>query len=80
MERTKRFSDYKDLLSSSSFFKLVCGAGNENADEVEKLAFIYTQAGCKGFDVSASTQIVEACKRGIDKAIAVKDTTPQKLD
>ena len=71
MEKAKRFAAYKDLLHSSRFFKLVCGAGNENADEVEKLAFIYTQAGCKGFDVSASPIIVDACKRGIEKAIDV---------
>ena len=72
MEKAKRFAAYKDLLHSSRFFKLVCGAGNENADEVEKLAFIYTQAGCKGFDVSASPLIVDACRRGIEKAIDVK--------
>lgn len=66
-----RFGTYKDLLNSSSFFKLVCGAGNENPEEVERLAFIYTQAGCKGFDVSASPLIVEACKSGINKAIDI---------
>jgi ferredoxin len=72
MQKTQRFGVYKDLLEASSFFKLVCGAGNENADEIEKLAFIYTQAGCKGFDVSASPLIVEACKSGIEKAIEAK--------
>ncbi len=63
-----RFSLYKDLLSSSSYFKLVCGAGNEDIMEVEYLTFIYTLAGCSGFDVSASPQIVEAANRGINQA------------
>ena len=48
-----RFGLYKDLLSSSMYFKLVCGSGNEDA-KVEYLSYIYTLAGCSGFDVSAS--------------------------
>lgn len=63
-----RFAQYKDSLSSSKYFKLVCGAGNEDANEVEKLAFVYTLAGCKGFDVSANIEVVTACKRGIEQA------------
>ena len=63
-----RFSQYRSLLDSSKFFKLVCGAGNENPDEVRALSFIYTLAGCKGFDVSASPEIVRACKSGIESA------------
>ena len=47
-----RFGLYKDLLNSSSYFKLVCGAGNEDHNEVEYLTFVYTLAGCGGFDVS----------------------------
>ena len=31
-----RFARYKELLSKSGFFKLVCGAGNEDIDEVIK--------------------------------------------
>ena len=65
-----RFSLYQNLLSTSSFFKLVCGAGNENPDDVKKLAFIYTLAGCKGFDVSASPEVVRACKEGISHAFS----------
>ena len=69
MNRSTRFGSYKDLLNASKYFKLVCGAGNENESKVEKLAFIYTLAGCKGFDLSANPAIVEACNRGIDRAI-----------
>jgi len=65
-----RFSLYQSLLSESKYFKLVCGAGNEDADEVEYLCYVYTLAGCLGFDVSASPVIVAAASRGIDQAIA----------
>jgi len=64
-----RFSLYKNLLLDSKYFKLVCGAGNEDALEVEFLCFIYTLAGCMGFDVSASPEIVSAARSGIDQAI-----------
>ena len=64
-----RFSGYKDLLNSSQYFKLVCGAGNEDTEEVNKLAFIYTLAGCKGFDVSATPEVVKACRDGIESAV-----------
>ena len=40
-----RFGLYKDLLKSSKYFKLVCGAGNEDQNEVEYLSYIYTLAG-----------------------------------
>ena len=48
-----RFGLYKDLLKSSKYFKLVCGAGYEDNDVVEYLTYIYTLAGCSGFDISA---------------------------
>ena len=66
---SSRFSLYKDLLKKSNYFKLVCGAGNEDALEVEYLTYIYSMAGCAGFDVSASPEIVEAANRGISRAI-----------
>ena len=66
--KSTRFGLYKDLLSSSKYFKLVCGAGNEDKEEVEYLTFIYTLAGCAGFDVSASPEIVKSAKKGIDYA------------
>lgn len=67
--KSSRFGLYKDLLSSSKYFKLVCGAGNEDLYEVEYLAYIYTIAGCAGFDVSASPEVVKAAKKGIDSGI-----------
>ena len=64
-----RFGLYKDLLNKSNYFKLVCGAGNEDRDEVEYLCFIYTIAGCAGFDVSANPLIVASAKKGINAAL-----------
>ena len=55
----------KNLLDERKCFKLVCGAGNEDAQEVEKLVALYSQAGCKFFDLSAKPEIVEAAKRGL---------------
>lgn len=55
----------KNLLDKNQCFKLVCGAGNEDAAEVEKLVTIYSKAGCQFFDVCAKPEIVDAAKRGI---------------
>ncbi|MBQ7126606.1 4Fe-4S binding protein [bacterium] len=58
----------KDLLDKKKCFKLVCGAGNEDATEVEKLVTIYSRAGCNFFDVCAKPHIVDAAKRGLERA------------
>lgn len=58
----------KNLLEKGNCFKLVCGAGNEDTLEVEKLVTLYAQAGCKLFDLSAKPEIVDAAKRGLENA------------
>ena len=58
----------KDLFEEKRCFKLVCGAGNEDAEEVEKLVTIYSKAGCNFFDVCAKSEIVDAAKRGLRNA------------
>ena len=63
----------KDLFEQKKCFKLVCGAGNEDADEVEKLVTIYSLAGCNFFDVCAKEEIVDAAKRGIKNSGIHKD-------
>lgn len=55
----------KDLLEAGKCFKLVCGAGNEDAKEVEKLVALYSAAGCKFFDLSAKDEVVEAAKKAL---------------
>ena len=63
----------KDILEEKKGFKLVCGAGNEDIKEVEKLVYIYSLAGCNFFDVCAKKEVVEAAKRGLEKAGIKKD-------
>ena len=62
----------KDLLEQRQCFKLVCGAGNEDAEEVEKLVTLYSKAGCMFFDLCAKPEIVDAAKRGLERA-GIKD-------
>lgn len=50
-------------------FKLVCGAGNEDAGEVERLVALYARAGCRFFDLSARKEIVAAAKGGLNMPV-----------
>ena len=63
----------EDLLQQKKCFKLVCGAGNEDAEEVEKLVTIYSKAGCTFFDVCAKAEIVDAAKSGLKRAGVLQD-------
>ena len=63
-----RFETMKRLLDTRKYFKLVCGAGNEDAEEVKRLVVLYTLAGAKGMDVSATINVVEHAMQGIDLA------------
>ncbi len=62
----------KDILDNKKCFKLVCGAGNEDATEVEKLVALYSKAGCNVFDLSANPEIVDSAKKGLERA-GIKD-------
>lgn len=63
-----RFETMRALLDAGRYFKLVCGAGNENREEVRRLTVIYALAGATGFDVSATPDVVDACVKGIERA------------
>ena len=63
----------KDLLEEKKVFKLVCGAGNEDTNEVEKLVTIYSLAGCNFFDLCAKPEVIDAAKRGLKNAGITKD-------
>lgn len=63
-----RYAELKNILTQRRYFKIVCGAGNEDPEEVRKLTFVYTLAGAVGIDVSANVEVVEAAMKGIDKA------------
>ena len=53
-----------DLLKDKKFFKLVCGAGNEDTESVKRLVYVYAKAGCRVFDISAREEILESAKEG----------------
>jgi len=55
-----RYEELRQLLNESRFFKLVCGAGNEDEEEVRRLAIVYTLAGANGFDISATPSVATA--------------------
>lgn len=64
-----RYQTLKQLLNEENCFKMICGAGNEDVNQVKKLSFIYTLAGAKILDVSANVKIVKAAMEGIDLAL-----------
>jgi len=65
----KRLEMLKNLLEEKKCFKLICGAGNENLDEVEKLVALYSKAGCHFFDVAANEEVLAAAQRGLSRGL-----------
>lgn len=59
----------QQVLIDKKCFKLVCGAGNEDAIEVEKLVALYAKAGACYFDLSAREDVVHAAKSGLRRVI-----------
>lgn len=58
----------KDLLETKHCFKFVCGAGNEDVEEIKRLVYIYAIAGCRFFDLSANLDVVDAAKEALELA------------
>jgi len=67
----QRYEDLKQLLDRENYFKMICGAGNEDKEYVKKLAFIYTLAYANVLDVSANVEVVEYASQGIDMAYKI---------
>jgi Pyruvate/2-oxoacid:ferredoxin oxidoreductase delta subunit len=65
-----RLKMLSDVLIEKKCFKLVCGAGNEDAAEVEKLVALYAKAGARLFDLCAKPEIVDAAKRGLKRVVS----------
>ena len=63
-----RFDLLKKKLIEGKCFKVICGAGNEDKEEVKKISFIYSLAGATLLDVSASPDIVKSAIEGIKLA------------
>ena len=65
-----RYEELKQVLDQRRYFKIVCGAGNEDCDEVRKLSLVYTLAGATGIDVSANPEVVSNAVLGVERAVA----------
>lgn len=59
----------EDILKKRKCFKLVCGAGNEDAVEVEKLVALYAAAGANYFDISAREDVLNAAMNGLQRVV-----------
>ena len=59
----------EELLKSNKYFKLVCGAGNEDTSAIEKLMKIYYEAGCKVFDLCMSEEVGKIASKTCPDAI-----------
>ena len=64
----ERVEQQRQLLKAGRFFKLICGAGNEDAEEVYKLSLVYTLAGAAGIDPPARPEVVAAARQAVDDA------------
>ena len=68
---SERYNELKKVLKERKYFKVVCGAGNEDPDEVYRLSLVYTLAGALGIDISANADVVTASMRGVDRAFKI---------
>ena len=64
----------KKILNERKCLKLVCGAGNEDIKEVEKLAYVFSSAGFNMIDVCAKKDVIDAAKNGILKTGKYNET------
>ena len=74
-----RFLAQKKLFDTQGYFKLICGAGNEDLEEVRRLSMIYTLSGATGMDISATPSVVEACMDGIDRAYEISHKLKKEI-
>lgn len=63
-----RYHNLREIFTRRRCFKLVCGAGNEDAEEVRKLAVAYSLAGATMLDLSANLDVVRAAREGVQTA------------
>lgn len=75
-----RYSKLRNILQERRFFKLVCGAGNEDPEEVRRLSLIFTLAGSTMLDLSANTDVVDAAVTGIKKAYEIAPLLGKQIE
>lgn len=59
-------SNLKKYLEEKNCTKLICGANNENYEQITNLVALYSAAGCKFFDINASNEALIAAKKGLN--------------
>ena len=74
-----RYKTFQRLLNEQKCFKVIAGAGNEDEDQVKKIAFIYTLAGAKLIDVSAYIKVIKSANEGIKLAFKLSKKLGVKL-
>lgn len=74
-----RYRQLRDILNRRQCFKLVCGAGNEDAQEVKRLATVYTLAGATILDISANIDVVKAAEAGVEAAYELASSLKRKI-
>ena len=47
---------------------MVCGAGNEDVEEIKRLVYVYAIGGCRFFDLSANEDVIAAAREALDMA------------
>lgn len=73
-----RLEIQRALMEKGNLFKLICGAGNEDASEVYKLCLVYTLAGAKCIDMSANVEVVKSAIKGVTDAEAILSSLGEK--
>lgn len=64
-----KIRNLKNILNRKKCFKLICGAGNQNLQEIEHLIALYAKAGCRFFDLAADEKVLIAAQKGLDFSI-----------
>lgn len=74
-----RYQELKGILEAGRYFKIVCGAGNEDPEEVRRLTMVYALAGACCIDVSANVEVVRGAVSGLDEAGALASRLGKEL-
>jgi Fe-S-cluster-containing hydrogenase component 2 len=64
-------------LKQGTFTKIICGAANTNAKQVERLAMVYALSGVNMIDISPSKEIAYAAKKGLARALDLHTKEPE---
>ncbi|MFH0861112.1 MAG: LdpA C-terminal domain-containing domain [Candidatus Altiarchaeota archaeon] len=74
-----RYEELKRIFQKGKYFKVVCGAGNEDPAEVYKLTLVYALAGATAIDISANVDVVKSAVTALDKAEELAPKLKRKI-